>query len=285
MSEPAGTSIYRDRLRAALVAHEARRRHAAERAARLGAAARKELPRPHRRALEELESQLAVSPSTQEELTSAENNLEHYEGLVDDALTLLPDLREQRALDVRGRRLKLLASSLLLAVVGTLAVLRGRAELSSYRCRSAVDCRVHGLCTAVAREDGAYTCVAALSSECEESEGCAVNGACVAAYVEKVCGVYSDAGCLRSQVCKTEGRCEAFLGKECVATSDAICRSLPACRKEGSCTAREWRCEPTFPEDCAGSVACAERGACVVKDHRCVVPAPVTSGSPGPPPR
>ena len=290
MSESAKASIYRDRLGAGLVAHEARRRHAADRAARLGAAARRELPRAHRRALLKLEADLAASPTTLDELEAAESALERYEGLLDDAITLLPDFREQRALGRRWRWQRGLVAGLVIAAVATLAAVQGRAELENHRCRSERDCRVHGLCTALPHEHGPYTCAAVLSSDCEGSEACAIEGACVPAYVGKVCGVYSDGWCRQSEVCKTEGRCEAYLGKECIATDDSLCRALPACRSEGACTAREMRCQPTFPEDCAGSAACAEHGACVIKDHRCVVPAhrdpaPVTSGSPGRRPR
>lgn len=290
MSESARASIYRDRLGAGLIAHEARRRHAAERADRLGASARRELPRSLRRALLKLETDLADSPTTMESLTAAEVALERYEALVDDAIALLPDFREQRVLDRRYRRRRGLVAVLVLAAFGTVAALWGRAEIENQRCRVARDCRLHGLCTALPHEHGPYTCAADFDADCEASEGCAVNGSCVAAYVAKVCGAYSDAWCLRSEVCKNEGRCEAFRGEECVATDDAICRALPACREEGLCSARELRCGAAFPEDCAGSVACAERGACVVKDLRCVLPerpgpAPATSVSPGRRPR
>ncbi len=87
---------YRDGFRAALEIYEARRRSVVTRAAALEREARRELPRGWRRALSDSESLLSGSPSTVAELDAAERVLDAYEQQVEDALSLLPDLRKQR---------------------------------------------------------------------------------------------------------------------------------------------------------------------------------------------
>lgn len=264
--EPPVTNVgaYRDGFAAAVQVHDARRRSVLARAETLGPEARRELPKAWRRMLSDSESRLCGSPSTVAELATAERALDAYERQVEDALSLVPDLRKQRIEGSLWRRVQwwhVFAVAAVGVVAATGVIARKRSEdarRAIAACRMAAACSSRGECSLSVTG----SCTAATNADCASSEACAIDGKCSAD--DGACHArFID--CMPSRVCVEQGRCVARAG-ECVASDDDFEYY------EGACLAQPRGCRAYSERDCEQSDGCRERGACFLENHRCVPP-------------
>lgn len=138
---------------------------------------------------------------------------------------------------------------------------------------------VHGECTKSCASEGACVlqagkCVALSRLHCagtfdetpEPESPCGAEGLCSAE--SGSCKATGDADCVRSAVCKDQGRCHAE-GGHCVAT-EADCQKSAQCSKDGKCGVLAGACAATKSSDCRQSMRCPLEGTCTAKDGRCL---------------
>ena len=111
-------------------------------------------------------------------------------------------------------------------------------------------CAQAGACTAY---QGA--CVAGSDEDCQASQGCLQQGACI---LEGVACFPDQAGCQASQDCADLGRCSLNEGYSvCAALTDADCQGSAVCEEEGLCAAET---------QCADDPECEIWGQCIATE-------------------
>ena len=123
-------------------------------------------------------------------------------------------------------------------------------------CVSAGRCTVSDSCECTEQHAGAF----GKDPECECTGG--TNSEC--------CIAVSDADCLGSENCRSQGLCTLF-GEGCVAGSDADCRNSEGCASRGNCVHSGNMCVPGSDADCLNSEHCVEeqRGCVLCTDASC----------------
>ena len=278
---------YREGIQALLDEHETRLRRVTERASTLDGKARAGLLRAQVRELDAAEARLAQSPSTREELETAEGVLDAYERQVDVAVAVIAELRDQRARDAEGRRghrrhAVLTAACLAVTVAGlagwglyadhqaTARREERRRNAHFAGCRQRPECKQRGLCSAPPREKwgSMVNCIAAMDDDCMDSADCHQHGQCSA--VDGACRVVTVTNCRGSEDCHERGECSPVDGT-CRVVSDADCRDWELCWQHGRCSADHGVCRVLTPADCARSKGCKEQGKCAPRDGKCVI--------------
>lgn len=133
-------------------------------------------------------------------------------------------------------------------------------------CRGSTLCTVHGRCSAT--EDG--QCVSAsdvASHACAGSVTCRVWGGCHAR--EGFCEPTSEADCLASLECRTQGRCGFDASSHVCHVRPTDCAGTTGCEIEGLCTYAPFplgvgfgTCALTASGSCAATIACLRDGRC-----------------------
>jgi hypothetical protein len=255
-------------------------------AARLEATARREeelgregflaLPARIQNRMSVLQIEAQPKGQSREALVAAQQNLDSYNSLLDDAFNLVAQLdgmkgRAAAASKRRASRLGLGTTVGLILMVGAGSAYRSAKQEKADTCRQASPCREIGLCGAALRLEGSVglECRALDAADCEASQGCLKLGQCQV--VDGGCAAASDEDCRKIARCASDGWCTQVEGR-CIAGTTQDCRRIEACTQRGACTPINEVCVAGSDADCRQSELCRTGGACVEVDNKCVPP-------------
>jgi hypothetical protein len=129
-----------------------------------------------------------------------------------------------------------------------------------YAQRCAKECKANGHCTGVEGQK----CAATSDGDCERADVCTAKGWCG---LSGTTCVATAAGCRASAECRDMGLC-GLAGSKCVAVAREDCVRTEVCKREGRCTPQNGECVPT-KEDCEKRRDCTEFGKCTPLDYQC----------------